>query len=144
MVFQLTVDDGHVLDSDVAQISLVDLTDADGDGFPACGDCQPTNASQKPPGQTSNLRFTTKVALAWDSVSGATNYDLCRGTLGGPYFKYDHACIAKALGAPNGTDSAVPAASKGFYYLSRANNACGRGIFGIARDGSGIPNPACP
>ena len=42
------------------------------------------------------------------------------------------------------TDPTLPTASKGFYYLSRANNACGRGIFGIARDGSGIPNPACP
>lgn len=144
LFFQLTVDDTHVTDFDVVQINMVDLSDADGDGFPACGDCQPTNASQKPPGQTTNLRFVNKTGLAWDTVSGAANYDLCRGNLGAFYFKYDHACIAKALGAPNGTDSLLPAAGKGFYYLSRATNACGRGIFGTARDGAGIPNPVCP
>lgn len=145
LFFQLTVQDGHELDSDVMQVALVDLTDADGDGFPACGDCQPTNASQAPPGPTQNLRFNiNKSAMNWQAVPDASAYDLSRGALGTGRFRYNHSCIAKGLTSPNTSDPTVPPSGEGFYYLSRATNSCGRGIFGTTSDGAGVPNPACP
>lgn len=144
--FQLNVDDGHKIATDTCQVTVPDLLDDDGDGFPTCNDCAPTNAAQKPPGEVNRLRFGagSKQSLQWDPLAGAASYDLCRGNLAPGRFRYDHVCLQKDIFATNADDPLVPAAGRGFYYMARAYNNCGRGIYGVARDGAGRPNPPCP
>ncbi len=123
---------------------MPDLTDADGDGFPACSDCAPANSGIAPPGLTTALVVRpNRTTIQWSAVAGASSYELARGTLAAP-FGYTHGCFAAGLPAPSATDTAKPGAGSGLYYLSRARSACGPGELGAASNGVKRPNPACP
>ncbi len=144
LTFALTVDDGHETAADDVAVSVPDLTDADGDGFPACSDCAPGDPATAPPPLATGLSVAAdRATIRWTAVPGATSYELQRGTLAGP-FAYSHACFASGLAGPSASDGTKPAAGTGLYYLARARSACGPGELGAGSSGVKRPNPSCP
>lgn len=144
LTFALTVDDGHETAADEVVVSVPDLTDADGDGFPACSDCAPGDRATAPPPLATGLSVAAdRATVRWTAVTGATSYELQRGTLAGP-FAYSHTCFAFGLPGPSSSDGTKPAAATGLYYLARARSACGPGELGAGSSGVKRPNPICP
>jgi hypothetical protein len=99
------------------------------------------------PAETQHVRVEAdKVSFVWDPQPNATNYDAVRGGLGafpvGPGGG-DEVCFDD-LGAAGLVDASIPATGTGFWYLSRAQNACGVGTFG--QQSSGVPRltTTCP
>lgn len=85
-----------------------------------------------PPPETQILRPPDKTTYNWNPATFATQYDALRGSLGafpvGPGGA-DEVCFDN-LSVPSLSDTTVPAAGTGFWYLSRGENACGNGTFG--------------
>jgi hypothetical protein len=73
-----------------------------------------------------------KTNFSWAAATYATQYDAVRGSLGafpvGPGGA-DETCFDNLPG-PSLSDTTVPGAGAGFWYLSRGENACGNGTFG--------------
>jgi aldose sugar dehydrogenase len=126
--------------------------DADGDGVDDACDCAPTDpGSFAPPVEVPRLRVsgTTAPSILWDSQAAnagpGTTYTVVTGNLaalradGG----FASACtLRQGSTIPEFTDArANPPAGSGYYYLVRAENACGSGTFG---DGTGMPDPRDP
>jgi hypothetical protein len=145
LAFRLDVRDAHMtLSSDSVVVNVPALTDADGDGYPLCGDCAPSDPLV-PPAKTSGLSFAAdKAGMYWSSVPGAQSYDLLRGTLAA-IASYDHACLQAGLIVANGSDPTTPSdLEKGFYYLTRGRRGCGVGSVGTSSAGVPRPSPTCP
>jgi hypothetical protein len=107
------------------------------------GSCAGTPA----PAETQHVRVEAdKVSFVWDSQPGSTAYAAVRGALGafpvGPGGG-DEVCF-DALGAAGLVDASIPAAGTGFWYLSRAQNACGVGTFGQQSNGTPRLTTTCP
>jgi len=150
----------------VAPSQIVDL---DADGFTPCaGDCDDTNASVHPgarelcdgldndcdgtvdgpaakPQEVTRLTVGSDAAtLSW-GAAGAT-YDLLRGALADLPVgnKPSETCRASGNTTTTATDASVPAVGRGFWYLVRAVNPCGRGTYGSASGGAESVSTACP
>jgi hypothetical protein len=107
------------------------------------GSCAGTPA----PAETQHVLVEAdKVSFVWDSQPGSTAYAAVRGALGafpvGPGGG-DEVCF-DALGAAGLVDASIPAAGTGFWYLSRAQNACGVGTFGQQSNGTPRLTTTCP
>lgn len=102
----------------------------------------PCGTGMKPPPEVkASLRLVRSGAtfvLSWDMpVKGATS-SVVRGSLDAlPVgHKADHeSCLAGGLGASTLLDASVPAPGTGYWYLVRADNACGHGPYGFQTAG---------
>jgi hypothetical protein len=91
-----------------------------------------------------------KTTVSWNPLapqSGpAATYDVMRGLtsqfpVGG---KPAETCLASATTATSVSDATAPALGSGFYYLVRGTNACGKGNYGTASNGSPRNATTCP
>jgi hypothetical protein len=99
-----------------------------------------------------------QATLSWTSVSGATGYDVTRGSLvplrlsGGDFSVSTTSCVANNLGATTIDHALAPTAGQGFWYVIRALNCGGNASYnsgapkqvasrdaGIAASGNGCP-----
>jgi len=143
LTFHLDVDDGLATSGDDITITVPDLRDQDGDGDPFCSDCNDLDATQSSPAPVAGFVVDRdRRTLRW-SASPSTTFDLYRGTIAG-HFAYTHTCLVTVIIGQQFSDSAQPPAGQAFYYLVRADNACGKGLLGMASRGSSVPVPACP
>ncbi len=95
------------------------------------GSCSGT-AITAPPETESVAAAANKTTYSWAAATFATQYDVVRGNLAafpvGPGGA-DETCFDNLPG-PSLSDTTVPGAGTGFWYLSRGENACGNGTFG--------------
>ena len=98
-----------------------------------------------PPAEVASLNVSRSApaspvaTLAWSSVSGATSYNVFRGTLAG---LGDLACFTPGVtGTSQNDDGAVPA--KAYYYLV-TSVACGQSGLGSGQPNSRPSPPTCP
>jgi hypothetical protein len=81
------------------------------------------------------------VDFVWAATAGATAYDVLRGRLTdwpvGANASTE-SCLADNLTATTAGDGTAPGADEGFWYLVRAENACGAGSYG-SRGSGGVP-----
>jgi hypothetical protein len=97
--------------------------------------------------ETQNIRAQAdKTSYVWDATPNAQRYDVVRGALGalpvGPGGA-DETCFDD-LATPSMSDATVPAPNTGFWYISRAEYACGPGSYGQRSDGSERFTATCP
>ncbi len=87
-----------------------------------------------------------KTTYFWDATPNAQQYDVVRGALSalpvGPGGA-DEACFDN-LASTSLSDLALPAPNTGFWYISRAEYACGPGSFGQRSDGTERVTATCP
>jgi hypothetical protein len=140
-----------------------DLPDADGVGN-ACdadddndtvadaSDCAPEDASASaPPAEVAALAVSRSggTQVSWTGQGAGFRYDVAGGDLdalrtqGGVQ---DAACLADDVAGESWSDPRPdPAPDAGFYYLARAQNACGSAGYGQASSGAERqPAAACP
>src|SRR5262249_48120065 len=125
--------------------------DADGDGTADACDCAPADpTASHVPGEVARLTLAAdKMTLSWTSAAGGagsgTVHDVLRGPISTlPVGSGGESCLASGLAGTTTTDPATPSAGTGFRYLVRGRNACGRGPYGFASDGSPEASSACP
>ncbi len=111
----------------------------------AGGTCVGTPITAPP--ETQNVRVQAdKVTYIWDPMPNTPHYDVVRGTLSalpvGPGGG-DETCFDDLIGAVL-VDSTVPAPGAGFWYVSRAENACGIGTYGARSDNTPRTSTTCP
>jgi hypothetical protein len=99
------------------------------------------------PAETSGMSVAAdKATYSWSMLPSATNYDVVRGNIGafpvGPGGG-DEACFPNLPG-PSLSDATLPAPQTGFWYLSRGENACGGGTYGLQHDGTPRETTTCP
>ena len=100
------------------------------------------------PGETQNVvAAADKATYSWSATANATVYDVLRGSLGalpvGPGGG-DEVCFDDLVG-PSVTDATIPAPGTGFWYLSRAENACvGNGTYGTQSNATPRNSTTCP
>jgi hypothetical protein len=100
-----------------------------------------------PPPEIHNVAAAAdKITYSWSAAMFAMRYDVVRGSLkefpvgpGG----IDEACF-NDLTVTTVTDTALPAPTAGFWYLSRGQNACGTGTFGSRSNGLPRTTTTCP
>jgi subtilisin family serine protease len=127
--------------------ALAALTgDADGDGSSNSTDCRPIDPSAwQLPGAASDLMLAPNslgTGLFWSAPAepgGLLRYDVLRSAA--PDDFSSALCLASDSVAPAAFDGADP--SPAFYYLVRAENACG-GNLGSTSDGTARQGPGCP
>jgi hypothetical protein len=87
-----------------------------------------------------------KVTYSWTATPAATRYDVLRGDLAsfpvGPGGG-DESCFDN-LASPSLTDSTIPSAGTGFWYLSRGENTCGNGTYGTQSNLTPRVSTTCP
>jgi hypothetical protein len=87
-----------------------------------------------------------KATYSWSMLPSATRYDVVRGSIGalpvGPGGG-DETCFTD-LASPMLADSTLPAPASGFWYLSRGENPCGTGPYGLRHDGNPRVTTTCP
>jgi hypothetical protein len=104
------------------------LGDACGGGVCVSG------ATGPPPARATGLVFANSADLSWDPVAGADGYDVVRGNLAtlratGDFGDATDACAASDLAATSFTETHVPAAGDGDWFLVRGISACDHGTF---------------
>ena len=116
-------------------------TDQDADGTGDDCDCAPADpATFAVPGEIARLQVGTssKNGLSWCSAAaGAGNstlHQLVRGIAAElPVGNgVSESCVVNGSTSPFATDTSVPAAGQGFWYLVRGRNACGTGTYGFS------------
>jgi len=120
------------------------LADLDGDGVANAEDCAPADPTiYAVPAEISGVSFSSdKTTLSWtDAGQGpSVGYEVLRGSVGslpvGPGGG-DETC-SQVPSATSWSDPLTPVARAGFWYLVRAENACGSGPWGFEGRG-GIP-----
>jgi len=135
----------------VYDLSQLGPADADGDGRDNLTDCRPDDPTVfAPPGEVSGLAFGSDHAtLSWSSATpsagSATQHQVLRGLATEfPVGGASDACIAPGTPASSMADPELPPADAAFWYLVRAQNACGTGSYGTTSGGSPRPGNACP
>jgi hypothetical protein len=126
--------------------------DDDNDGVADAQDCAPEDASAAiPPVEVGGLTVsrTGGTSLSWTSQGAGFRYDVAGGSLATLRANGNVAaatCLANDQATPTWPDPRPdPAAGSGYYYLSRAQNACGSGTYGNASSGAErLPAAACP
>ena len=83
-------------------------------------------------------------SFAWAATPGATTYDVLRGHAG--VFPVGsnpgtETCLGDNLAVATVSDAGVPAVGAGYWYVVRAQNACGIGSYGFQGD-HGVPTTA--
>ena len=125
--------------------------DAVGDGINATGLASSSYGMDtgfapdyRPPGEVLNLRFTSKTAFTWSPETSVGKYNTYRGALGS--FTGYGSCLHGGLTTNTDTDTAVPPAGSGYFYLVTAKNRIAEeGPKGYTSGGAVEPNPApCP
>jgi len=151
------LDDIEVTDVRVPNVCTPDTCTGQPDGT-ACSDGDPctvgdacgggvcAGGASSAPGETQSVGAAAdKVTYTWSAVPLATRYDVVRGSLGslpvGPSGG-DEVCFDDLAG-PSLIDTTVPSAGAGFWYLSRAENAC-NGTFGRRSNGAPRVTTTCP
>jgi hypothetical protein len=109
------------------------------------GTCGGTTIAAPP--ETLNLRVAAdKVTYGWSAATNATQYDVVRGSTGalpiGPGDS-DEVCFDNLVG-PTLVDATAPAPGTGFWYVSRGENACGTGMWGLESSGTARTTTTCP
>ena len=139
-------DNGNQANFDGDAMGDVCDPDDDNDGAVDTVDCSPFDpALSSAPLVGSTLGWSSKTAMTWGAVGGATAYNAYRGTVpASDGIDYDHACLQSGIAGTAVTDAAVP--PTGYYYLVTATNAmCGEGSAGTRSNGSPRPNSQpCP
>jgi glucose/arabinose dehydrogenase len=125
--------------------------DADGDRVDDACDCSTTDGSAYGFAQeVPRIRVAgkTRTTLGWNAQAAmtgpGTRYAVVTGTLAGMHGAagFAGACtLAAGLAVPSAPDVRAPSPGDGFYYLVRAENACGAGTFGA---GTPRPDPRDP
>src|SRR5262245_22141721 len=117
--------------------------DDDGDGVADGQDCPPLdNTASTPPIEVGVLTVTgaAPTTLTWTPQgAGGFRYDVASGSTSSlrPGGVSAAACLLNDRTVSNGTDSRPkPAAGQGYYYIVRAQNACGSGPYGFNSSGS--------
>lgn len=161
-------DDGNAIDGDacsnVCQINACGPTDTDGDSLgDGCDpdddddgafdtdDCAPLNPDAAVlPQEVEALRVESSSPglIVWSSQSGAA-YDVATGLLSTLRTEMGPAsatCLADDVALPQALDSRPnPHQGDGYYYMVRAQNACGDGGYGTGTGGmERQPAAACP
>ena len=97
------------------------------------GTCHAGTTITAPPETQDVAVAADKATFNWSPSTGATHYDLVRGSTealpvdaGGDVVCFEH------LAGTTVSDPEVPAWGAGFWYLSRGENACGIGTFGTS------------
>src|SRR6185369_18050222 len=91
--------------------------------------------------EVSQVHFVTKQTFAWTPTPGAVGYDMLRGQVSalpvGPGGR-DEQCFGD-LHTASFTDATLPSPGLAYWYLVRAENACGgKGTYGYAAN-NGVP-----
>ncbi len=92
------------------------------------------------------LAAADKATFSWSAMMNATQYDVVRGSTSGlPVGSNttDEVCFDN-LADTSLTDPGVPSRDGGFWYLSRGENRCGAGSYGMRSDGSPRVTTSCP
>ena len=99
-----------------------------------------------PPGELQNARFTDETTLVWDSIPNSPSYDVLRGEIGalpvGPGSADEDCFDNLAVASLPDTDPVPP--GSGFWYLIRAETACGVGGYGTQKDLTPRTSTTCP
>jgi len=135
----------------VYDLNQLGPADADGDGRDNLADCRPEDPTVfASPGEVSNTMFgADRLTLSWSSAAptagSATQHQVLRGLVAElPVGGASDSCIVAGTLASSVTDSDVPPAGAAFWYLVRAENACGIGTYGATSGGSPRVGAACP
>lgn len=96
-------------------------------------------AAAPPPVPGDAVFGADRTTLAWSAVSGATSYNVYRGTSPGDY---DHACRAVGSTSTSLSIGELPAPGGLFYFLVSAANVDGESALGSDGAGAPIPNAA--
>ncbi len=96
------------------------------------------------PDEVSTLSILAdKATLVWSKfVNDAATYDLLRAD--GPNAFGTATCVESNGSDSDTYDPTVPAIGAGFYYLTRAENACGQGTLGRRSSGAERTGVSCP
>ena len=96
------------------------------------------------PGDVSSVSASKDGGTAtfnWDATAGATVYEMLRGRVQDWPVGSNPAtetCLAGNVVVTTASDDTVPATGEGYWYLVRADNACGRGSYGW-QESQGVP-----
>lgn len=98
-----------------------------------------------PPGETTNLRFTSPTSLIWSPEPSAGLYNVYRDVLTALPGNFG-VCFQPDLATTSGTDATDPAPGVARFYLVTAENRLDEeGTKGFRSSGAERPNPApCP
>jgi len=101
-----------------------------------------------PPAEVQGVKVEQRhpTKMSWTSM-GALAYDIASGTISSLRSNGTNSasCLSNDRGSANLVDNrADPAAGSGYYYLVRAQSACGVGTFGIASEGQRQLSGVCP
>ncbi len=101
------------------------------------------------PAEVTNVRMTDRTTLVWNSAAAAgpgTVHDVVRGLTSELPVGSGASEICLASGIPEATtmDTATPVTGRSFWYLVRGHNACARGTYGFASNGTERVTAACP
>jgi hypothetical protein len=90
------------------------------------------------------VSFTNKTTIAWSAVLGvaAPVYDILRSSVASNFT--GAACVASNIPGTSTSDVLVPPVGTAYYYLVRAEGACGSGTFGINSSGAERTGHSCP
>jgi hypothetical protein len=95
------------------------------------------------PDEVVGLSFLDKSTIVWSRfVNGAASYDLVRAAT--PNGFASATCVETRGSDGDSFDAATPASGAAFYYLVRAQNACGLGTPGRSSNGSERTVSNCP
>jgi len=124
------------------------LRDYDGDGLAKsdAGAYEETNSALVP-GEVTNVRWTGKTAIAWDAVAGATQYHSYRGPLDNRSYGTFGTCAdgVVPVSGTTATESAVPSAGQGYFYVFTAENgSASEGTMGFATGAERSNFNPCP
>jgi hypothetical protein len=102
-----------------------------------------------PPAEVAHDRFTNRTTFTWDAVANAgpgTVYDVARGWANGlpPGSGAGEICLASGITLTSLHDASLPRFGLAHWYLVRARNACGTGVWGWWSNGVPRFTAACP
>jgi hypothetical protein len=110
------------------------------------GTCQSGSAITPPPEAQGFAAEPDKVGFTWGVASGATEYEVVRGSLDalgvGPGGG-DEVCFGGLFDA-SVIDYQTPPSGEGFWYLARGRNVCGTGTYGQQSNGTPRITGTCP
>jgi hypothetical protein len=124
----------------------------DGDAAGDLCDCAPTDGTVFAiPVEVAGITLPSdKFTLTWTSAQptsgSSTLHDVLRGALAElPVGSgTGETCVVSGTSAATASDSALPVAGDGFWYLVRGRNSCGVGSYGVDSSGVTRSSSACP
>lgn len=128
------------------------LADSDGDGVADNVDCAPADASASvQPAEVGEVLLgkAASTRITWNGQGSGFRYDVAGDTLDelrSPTGVAGAACDKNDVAGAEWDDTrSGPSVGTGWYYLLRAQNACGSGAYGRSSGGADrVPTSACP